>query len=38
MLTYALIGGAVVIGGLLMGKYYGKPPKDEDKDQDKKGE
>ncbi len=35
MLTYALIGGAIAVGGLLMGKYYGKkkdetpPPKDE---------
>lgn len=36
MLTYALIGGAVVIGGLLMGKYYGKPPKDEKDNTDKK--
>ena len=38
ILDAVLIGGAIVGCVTLMGKYYGKPPKDDKDQDDKKGE
>lgn len=31
MITYAIIGGVLVVGGLIAGRYFGKPTKPEPK-------